>query len=88
MPTGGRGGTGCTPEVPELSCTAAFVTLQVNAEVRGLAIYYAEQETIQTPVRFYTINDRFYMDITDRFYAKGALPLDVFRQREQRRAGE
>jgi len=46
IPTQGRG-------VPcDLNCTDAFITVSENAAVRGLVIYYQEQETVNTPVAY------------------------------------
>lgn len=52
IPIGGRGATGCAATVDPLNCTAAFVTLGVNAVVKNLVVYYAEQETVQNPVPY------------------------------------
>ena len=52
IPTGRRGSTGCAPSVDPLNCSASFVTLGINAAVKNLVVYYAEQETVQTPVPY------------------------------------
>eukprot|EP00937_MAST-01D_sp_MAST-1D-sp2_P000523 g523.t1 len=46
VPTGGRGAA-C-----DLDCTRAFITITQNAALRGVAIWYATQESVQLPVPF------------------------------------
>jgi len=46
IPTGGRG-------VPcDIDCTTAFISLPANAGVKGLVIWYDQQETVQQPVPY------------------------------------
>jgi hypothetical protein len=52
IPTGRRGSNGCAAEVDDLDCMAAFITIAANAAVRGVSVWYAEQETVQTPVPY------------------------------------
>lgn len=46
IPTGGRG------EPCDINCTSAFISLPANAGVKGLVIWYDEQETVQLPVPY------------------------------------
>ena len=52
IPTGGRGSTGCSTAYDDLNCTVTFITISANALVRGLVVYYQEQETVQLPVPY------------------------------------
>jgi hypothetical protein len=46
IPQGGRG-------VPcDIDCTSAFISVHENAAVRGLVIYYQQQERVNTPVAY------------------------------------
>ena len=46
VPQQGRG------EPCDLNCTNAFITVQENGAVRGLVIYYQQQERVNTPVSY------------------------------------
>ena len=48
IPTGGRD----LPGGCDVNCTEAFITIGMNGALRGLVIYHAEQETVNTPVPY------------------------------------
>lgn len=47
IPTGGRGIANC-----DIDCTNSFIFVSENAALRGLVIYYQEQERVNTPVSY------------------------------------
>ena len=48
IPTAGRN----LPGGCDINCTEAFIHISSNGNLRGLVIYYQEQETVQTPVPY------------------------------------